>query len=458
MQNAATSMEVHGRTKMLQEINMPPRQLRSPDSASPEITDNDPGPALIEQLTLLGFDVPAFCGTRHDVAGGVPMRISVRELLRSGAGHGGVMNDIQALLEARTPLVLSLTDLGRGDEAIHNLQRLCESLRATVSTHESFGDNLGLCIYSHQVPLESFQVLSRSIPGDGPRYVLLDSLQMMRHCDPLVRAETDSIWSFLWRQRQAAAPMLPAYGAIVRSGCPLLADEVAASVLPVSGVQVPQDSAWLPMRLSLPKFASDAGEIRWERLLPALAGGVELAETLFDRLHWQRAGQGADARLNRRLALSISGLGELVARRGCDPRDFGSLKWLSTVVARIRRTLWHRSGRLAQSSGCLPSICDSDPSRGWPDNMRRDDWRRRWQAALEKSAVRHRNMLVLSPYSVLPAGAACNAAYTDLLPVIACADAWSFAGAPAFADWSLQDFRAFHRRAWAVIQQRKTRA
>ena len=449
---------------MLQENNMPARQLAGREPASPENTASDPGPALIAQLTRLGFDVPAFCGTRHDIAGGIPMRISVREVLHSEADAGGVLNESRSLLEARMPLTLSLTDLGQGDEAICNLQRLCERLRATVGRQESAGEvvgddvfnNLGLCIYSHQVPLESFQVLSRSIPGDGLRYVLLDSLQMTRHCDPLVRAETDGIWSLLWRQRQALSPILPAYGAIVRSGCPLLADEVAASVLPVSGVQVPQNSAWLPMQLSLPKFAGDTGEIMWDRLLPALAGGVELAEALLDRLHWLQAGQCADARLNRRLALSISGLGELVERRGCDPRDFASLKWLSTVVARIRRTLWHRSGRIARSNGCLPSICDNDPSRAWPDDMRRDDWHRHWQAALEKSAVRHRNILVLSPYSVLPAGAACSVEYTDLLPVIACADAWSFADAPPFVKWSLQDFKTFHRRAWAVIQQRNS--
>jgi hypothetical protein len=64
-------------------------------------------------------------------------------------------------------------------------------------------------------------------------------------------------------------------------------------------------------------------------------------------------------------------------------------------------------------------------------------------------------MLVLSPYSVLPSTTVSSAHYTDLLPVISFADAWSFADAPEFQGWNLNDYKVFHRRAWAVIQGRK---
>ena len=65
-------------------------------------------------------------------------------------------------------------------------------------------------------------------------------------------------------------------------------------------------------------------------------------------------------------------------------------------------------------------------------------------------------MLVLSPYSVLPSTGTCSAAYTDLLPAIAYADAWSFADVPDFRGWNLNDYKVFHRRAWALIQGRHT--
>lgn len=441
---------------MLQKAEMPPEQWRRSESVGPENTGDDLLPVLIDRLNHLGFNVPALCGKQNNVAGGVPMRISVSQLLRPGAGPAGHLNDILNMLEAGIPLTLSLTDLGRGDTAICNLQRFCEYLQAGIATRGIGGDGLGLCMYSHQVPLQAFQVLANSIRGDGPRFVLLDRLQMTQHQNGQVQADSDTIWSFLWRNRQARTPLMPAYGATVRTGCPLLSDEVASSVLPVSGLQVPTDSAWLPISLSLPQFASDAGEIMWDRLLPAVAGGVELADAIFDRLLWPWPCLCTDAHLNRRLALSITDLGDLAVRCGRNPRDLSSLKWLSTIVARIRRTMWHRSGRLARSNGCLPALGECDAPSGWQDHVRRDDWYRRWQAALSKSAVRHRNILVLSPYCVVPSGTAGTVEYTDLLPVIAYADGWSFAGAQCLKNWSLQDYIAFHRRAWAVIQQRKT--
>jgi len=154
--------------------------------------------------------------------------------------------------------------------------------------------------------------------------------------------------------------------------------------------------------------------------------------------------------------MSITGLGDLVDRRGLDPANLGTLRWLSAIVVRIRTSLWHRSGQLARNLGCLPALCSSDPSSGWDDSVERENWRRHWQVALEKSAVRHRNMLILSPYSVLPSNGACSAGYTDLLPVVACADAWSFADVPQFPGWSLNEYMVFHTRAWAVIQGCKT--
>jgi hypothetical protein len=210
------------------------------------------------------------------------------------------------------------------------------------------------------------------------------------------------------------------------------------------------------MSLPLPHFANDAGEIRWEQLLPALASGVDLAEEIMNRLSWPHPGQRTDARCNRRLAMSITGLGDLVDRRGLDPANLGTLRWLSAIVVRIRASLWHRSGQLARNLGRLPALCSSDPSSGWDDSIQRENWRRHWQVALEKSAVRHRNMLILSPYSVLPSNGACSAGYTDLLPVVACADAWSFADVPLFPGWSLNEYKVFHTRAWAVIQGCKT--
>lgn len=410
---------------------------------------------LIDRLRRFGFGVPPFFGKRNNVAGGVPMRFSVRDLLRSGSAAGKTINTILTSLDDQTPLTLSLADLGKGEAAISNLQRFCEYLEAEIARGDRGGEYIGVCVHSHEVPLQAFRIIAKSIPGNGPRYVLMDDLAMSQHSDPLLRSETDRNWPVLWRDRLAPAPLRPAYGATVRSGCPLLADEAADSVLPVSGIQVPAESAWLPLSLPLPYFANDSGEIRWHELLPALRAGVALAERIMELLCWPQASQQSDARLNRRLAMSITGLGDLVFRRGLDPENLATLRWLSAIVVRIRKSLWHCSGQLARTVGCLPALCSRDPSSDWHDNAQRETWRRHWRAALERSAVRHRNMLVLSPYSVLPSSGPCHTGYTDLLPVVACADAWSFAEQPEFAGWSLDEYKVFHRRAWAVIRGRK---
>jgi hypothetical protein len=64
----------------------------------------------------------------------------------------------------------------------------------------------------------------------------------------------------------------------------------------------------------------------------------------------------------------------------------------------------------------------------------------------------------MSPYSVLPAGHAGSAGYTDLLPVLAYADAYAFAGQPSVDCWNVAHFRKFHTRAWAVMQQQNARS
>ncbi len=412
--------------------------------------------ALLDRLQHLGFEVPPLYGSRNNVAGGVPLRLAVAKLLQETAGSETAIKAIRALLREDTPFTLSLTELGSGDAAIDAMQRFCEFLQVEIANSGRNGQHVGICVQSRQLPLQAFQLITNSVPGAGPRYVLLDSSQMTAHGDQRLQSKTDNNWSFLWRNRLAPAPLKPAYGAMVRTACPLLVDEVAASILPVYGIQVPADSAWLPLSLALPRFADDAGEIRWDQLFQALTSGVELVDKTMDSLHWSQAGQQSDARLNRRLAISVTGLGDLVLRRGLNPQDLDALRWLSAIIIRIRKKLWHHSGALARKHGCLPALCRSDPSSDWDDGAHRETWRHHWRVALEKSAVRHRNMLVLSPYSVLPSADYCDAAYTDLLPAIACADAWSFADVPRARSWNLSEYKTFHRRAWAVIQGRKT--
>lgn len=413
--------------------------------------------ALFGELRQLGFKPQThYCGKQVATAG-IPYLLPVMRTLCSTFESGGLLKSLSDLVRREIPLTLALTDLGGGDTALQSMQRFCELLQFGLTGYGLSARGIGLCLHSHQMPLQAFSVIANSVLGKGPRFVFLDSLQMTRHCNPTVQNETDANWLFLWRERKSPAPVLPAYGGIVRSACPLLSEEVAASVLPVAGIQVPANTAWLPIEIPLTNFTDSLGQIEWRRLVSALTRAVQIAEQVHDHLAWSCPPQHADAQLHRRLAFTLTGLGDFVLRRAWCPAKLDSLNWLSDIVLRIRRELYAASALLAQKSGALPAFVRADPSIGLSAGAQRDIWRSRWRSAVRESAVRHRNMLVLSPYSVLPGAPDCKPEFTDLLPVIRHADAWSFACGADLSDWSIIEYQRFHRRAWAVIQGHNSR-
>jgi hypothetical protein len=313
---------------------------------------------------------------------------------------------------------------------------------------------IGISMHSHVVPLEAYVLLTSALLGDGPRYVIFDSLQLRHHDDPHVQRTADENWSFLWRRSKAQPPLVPAYAASVTTRCALLGDEVATAVLPELGLQVPVESAWLPLVLRLPDFSDGRGRLCWNRLSRALKAAIELGEVLLDRLVWPLPSLARDSAANRRLAVSVGGIGDLVVARGADPGDLACLRWIEGVVARLHALLWSRSRALAREVDPLPSLVKSEPTVGWRCDRSRNDWQLRWRRALAESAVRHRNLLVLSPYAVLPAGAAAASDFLDLLPVLHHADAFAFADPPTRCLRNAAEFARFHRRAWAVMQRR----
>lgn len=412
--------------------------------------------ACFERFESLGLEPGRLAGPRSSVPCGLPMRVPVRRMLRSPAALAAFSRSVGSVLGDRVPLTLSLTDLGSEDISIRNLQKFCEYLRKLMPDRAALR-LLGLSLASHQMPLQAFVVVSSALLGDGPRYVVFDTLQMKHHDNVRVTEEAERNWKYLWRNRAAAA-LLPVYGASVRSACPLLGEEAAGAVLPGFAMPVPVESAWLTLQLPLPRFADPLGRIDWQALDRSLVSAVTLAEEALPLMEWARLPQLRDARENRRLAVIPTGLGDLVLRRGVDPMSLGCLRWLNGLVLRMRGTLWERSHSIAKEHGPLPALSGIDPSLAFGDRSHRDDWHRRWRQALSDGAVRSRNILAISPYSVLPVDCSNAAAFTDLLPVIAHADTWSFGSPAAFEGWTYNEFKNFHRRAWAVMQGRNAAA
>jgi hypothetical protein len=154
----------------------------------------------------------------------------------------------------------------------------------------------------------------------------------------------------------------------------------------------------------------------------------------------------------------ISGVGDLVRMRGNDPGCLECLQWDDGIIRPVRKTLWDRSHFIARETGLLPEMDSSDPSGGLCDHSNRQNWQQRWHLALASSAVRHRNLLVMSPYSVLPESGEDTDRHTDLLPILLHADAYAFDGQPCLSSWSIGHFKRFHTRAWAVMQQVNARS
>jgi len=154
---------------MLQNTKLSPPRLANSSPVSQPRNGNDALRPLIERLQLIGFEVPPLCGAQSNVAGGVPMRLAVRNFLLSGPGAESTVDTVLTLLRDRIPLTLSLTDLGSGDTAIDAVQRLCQFLQGEIASNKCSGEHLGVCVHAHQLPLQAFQVFANSFPGNGPR-------------------------------------------------------------------------------------------------------------------------------------------------------------------------------------------------------------------------------------------------------------------------------------------------
>ena len=185
----------------------------------------------------------------------------------------------------------------------------------------------------------------------------------------------------------------------------------------------------------------------------ALDAAVETGDTLFDLLVWLDDDQRTDAWLQRRVVVLLSGIGDLVARRGEDPADIDCLRRIDRQVAAIREGLRQRSHQLASIAGALPALAERQPGADWTDGGHWRTWRRRWQKAFEETMLRHRTLLVMSPYAVLPSEPRVSSAYADLLPALAHADALAFAGGAAVSHWNLNEFRGFHQRVLGVVER-----
>lgn len=256
------------------------------------------------------------------------------------------------------------------------------------------------------------------------------------------------VWQRLWELRDLApiGAMLPA---VVSSPCPLLPDEAADSLLVANLVQVPRHSAWAAIEVDLVRYARNDGSVRLASLDAALRASVARGERHHDARRRTIPEQLVDSRLNRRLSVFVRGWGDVVAMRRQDPESLETLGELRELAQFVTAVLLDESRSMARRDGYCPAL-DVAGARVL-DHGR--EMNARWRRAIVDHAVRHRNLLTLSPWDVFPRGKPADLRFANLVPLIKVADSVSLRREVSLDHWNAREFRHFHDRIAAILRR-----
>ena len=230
----------------------------------------------------------------------------------------------------------------------------------------------------------------------------------------------------------------------------LMGSERPDTIMPLSLFEAPADTAWLGMQFDLSAIPAEQIERGTGHLKKLVRVGVRLADNLIDAVTWPSDQLRRDALANRRLAAHVTGIGDLVLRYGLDPASFSTLRLLQRWLTLFKRQLLRESLRLAQERGPYPAlnaeqlVCTLAPRYG--------DVRAR--RIISRRSPRHRQLLALSPYCVLPrrANAIPARKWLNLLPLVRVADNLTMHGSQVRSLLDRADYEALLRSTWALLR------
>jgi hypothetical protein len=256
------------------------------------------------------------------------------------------------------------------------------------------------------------------------------------------------VWQRLWEMRDLA-PITAVLPAVVSSPCPLLPDEAASAVVVPMRSQVPEDSAWIPLEVDLCKYLGTNGQLRLALLDAALRARVAEGERCHDVTRWSSQAQSYDSWLNRRLSIFVRGWGDVVAEREADPTSITALRDVRAIADHVSNTLANASRAMAERNGHCPAL-DVAGARVLRHGREMDAL---WRRAVADNAVRHRNLLALSPWDVFPRHEPADLRYLNLLPILACANSVSYRRDVDIGHWNVNEFRSFYTRVGAILRR-----
>ncbi len=363
-------------------------------------------------------------------SGGVAIAISVPDVINGTLARSRSVDQLWDLLNRGISVAIRPSGLTTGDAG--ELGEFCSSLGEGIRGAGIAGAVLEFTIDAAEVAPDAAMFYARRHLGAGTVNILVDREAFTR-------------WrSWFWRTRIDPHRRI-AFWPLVQSACPLLATEAAGDVLPASALQVPAQTAWVLATLSLDRYATPTGDVDVDGLEMHLQAVLATAEQAHDSARWPTPGMQQDAWLNRRVAIRLDGIGDLVAALGLEPCSHRTLDRLDRLLAHCRSVVLRHSRELAATSETLPAITACSPSR-----IGGIAWEQCWMQAVRQSATRHRNLIALSPYALFPRTAP-DFRYANLLPLLVHADACAIDGSPAFRNWNIDRFTAFHTRLGAIL-------
>lgn len=213
-------------------------------------------------------------------------------------------------------------------------------------------------------------------------------------------------------------------------------------------MQIPSHSAWIPQEVDLAAFADQDGRLSLPDLVSSLETSVDTGDRLHDQTDWAEPLVEYDSWLNRRLAISLRGWGDIVEMRCIDPGSLQTLRDMEDLAQWACEIVHNRSRQLASGRSWCPALDEAGALVMQKKQSR--DWGRRWKKALQDVAVRHRNLTTISPWDVFPREKQADLRYVDLLPLIRFADSLSFQREASISHWNVNDFKGFYERVMAI--------
>jgi hypothetical protein len=239
-------------------------------------------------------------------------------------------------------------------------------------------------------------------------------------------------WSELVYRSHGDTLIQPVPASAVRPLSALHSSEKGQVVMPHSLFDVRSLSAWLTIDLDVRLLREPLS------LRRRLASSLRFADNLIDVIDWPLPALRLDALLNRRVAVRLSHIGNVLLDSGVRPNHPDAFRRLQRWLHFIRACFVHESMLLARRRGPFPElgagelVASLTPRYGVADANR----------LVRNRMLRHRHLLALSPLSLFP-DVACSgsaAAWIGLIPAISCADAVAMHGPEMrtrlqLADW-----------------------